>query len=518
MKQRKLVVSLVIFALITVGAVFLFGRNQNNESSYESYSAKLQTITRSVNISGRVQAKKSISLGFEQTGAIKQINIAVGDQVRKNEELARLNISGIEAQLREARANVDLQEARLAELERGSRPEEILIKERQLEIAKELLSQAYDNVLLESRESYTTADDIIRNTVDTLFNNPRSANPQLKFSLTSDVAVENSLEFKRLQAESMLEGWNSLTSGNITKPNQVSAIASESMANLKKARLLLDDAALAVNTVTPTQVLTQTTIDTWKTLISTARNTVNSKIQTLQTYIQAINTQMATVLQRENELALAVNGATVEELNQFKAQVNQAKAAVSALQSSLGERILKSPREATVTEIYKEVGEVATANEPVIELITNDDYEIIAEIPEVDIAEIMVGQITQLSFDALPGIDFMGQVIAIDPAETVKEGVIIYEVTIIPDNPDNRIRPGMTANIEIITATKIDALSIPRRFVNSSNPEKETVTIKTDDEFTTTQVMTGIIGSDSFVEIIDGLQEGSIVWFIPNQE
>lgn len=518
MKRLTFIIGLILVATIAVGAfVFISDRNGEN-SDYESFTVARNDVTRSVNISGRVQAKQSIALGFEQTGTVKLVKVEVGDEVIKNEELARLNISTLEAQLQEARANINLQEARLAELERGSRPEEIAIKQRQLELAQKVLAQAYDNTFLESRESYTVADNAVRNTVDDLFDNPRSASPQISFPLPTDPGLENSLEFKRLAAEGMLEAWNDLSSASNPTEDQIALIAEDSLNNLTSVRLLLDDAALAVNTVKPTTNITQTTIDGWKSAISTARTNINAQIEVLQTDIQTINTQITTTLQRENELALAENGATKEELDQLKAQVSQAKAAASAIQANISERILKSPREATVTEVYKEAGEVASVNEPVIELITADTYEIVAEIPEIDIAEIMVGQLATLSFDALPDQEFMGQVIAIDPAETIKEGVVIYEVTLAPDNPDPRIRSGMTANIGIQTSKEMDALSIPQRFVDFSNPEGPTVMVEEGEYFNSKTISIGLIGSDKMIHITEGLSEGDTVWFIPSED
>ena len=135
--------------------------------------------------------------------------------------------------------------------------------------------------------------------------------------------------------------------------------------------------------------------------------------------------------------------------------------------------------------------------------------------PETDIAKIEVGNKARLTLDAYgPDVVFRAQVITIDPAETIIEGVTTYKTTLEFDSEDERIRSSMTANLDILTDERQNVIAIPQRAVVTKNGEK-LVRVVYDSVIEEIQVKTGLIGRNGLVEITDGLNEGDkVVTFV----
>ncbi|MFH1111442.1 MAG: efflux transporter periplasmic adaptor subunit, partial [Patescibacteria group bacterium] len=89
--------------------------------------------------------------------------------------------------------------------------------------------------------------------------------------------------------------------------------------------------------------------------------------------------------------------------------------------------------------------------------------------------------------------------------------VIYYEVTIMFDNQDERIKPGMTANIDVLTADKKNVLVAPLRAVKYSEAGQTYVEVLEQGQIKRQEVSIGLKGDNGLVEIKSGLQAGQQV-------
>jgi len=118
-------------------------------------------------------------------------------------------------------------------------------------------------------------------------------------------------------------------------------------------------------------------------------------------------------------------------------------------------------------------GEVVLANTPIVSIISQDDFEIKANVPEADIAKIKINNLANITLDAYSRSEiFSAEVISINPAEKIIEGLATYEVKLHFLEKDSRIKSGMTADINIITAEKENVLTIPSRAVIQEKQRK----------------------------------------------
>jgi HlyD family secretion protein len=108
---------------------------------------------------------------------------------------------------------------------------------------------------------------------------------------------------------------------------------------------------------------------------------------------------------------------------------------------------------------------------------------------------------------------FNNSIVKIDPAATVIDGVPTYKVTLKFDVKDDRVRSGMTANLDILTNKKDNVLFLPSRVIVTKDDGKYVSMLDANDksELIEKKVITGLRGSDGNVEVISGLNEGDKV-------
>ncbi len=150
-----------------------------------------------------------------------------------------------------------------------------------------------------------------------------------------------------------------------------------------------------------------------------------------------------------------------------QAQVSQAEAALSQAEIDLRYTKIISPVDGIVVSKEVEVGQTVAASfqTPTLFNVAEDltKMQIEASVVEADIAKVEEGQTVEFSVDSFPDETFYGIVTQVRNNPITTSNVVTYEVIIEVDNKDLRIKPGMTANVEIITAQKQGILLVPNK-------------------------------------------------------
>jgi HlyD family secretion protein len=118
----------------------------------------------------------------------------------------------------------------------------------------------------------------------------------------------------------------------------------------------------------------------------------------------------------------------------------------------------------------------ASLSAPVLFVIANDlsKMQIDSNVSEADIGSVEEGQAVNFNVDAFPGRDFRGKVVQIRNSPTNVQNVVTYDAVINVNNPDQKLRPGMTANASIVTAQRDDVLKVPNAAFRFKPPEPST--------------------------------------------
>jgi HlyD family secretion protein len=160
-----------------------------------------------------------------------------------------------------------------------------------------------------------------------------------------------------------------------------------------------------------------------------------------------------------------------------EAEVRQAQAQLEEAQVNLGYTDIVSPVDGVVVSRNIDVGQTVAASfqTPVLFLIAEDltKMQVNANVSESDIGAAREGQSTTFSVDAYPDRTFAGTVVQVRNAPLNVQNVITYDVVIAADNTDLALRPGMTANVEIVTGRRNDVLRIPTAALRFRPPADE---------------------------------------------
>ncbi len=164
-------------------------------------------------------------------------------------------------------------------------------------------------------------------------------------------------------------------------------------------------------------------------------------------------------------------------LAEADAKVAQAAAALRQAETNLKYTRILSPVDGVVISRKVDVGQTVAASfqTPTLFTIARDltKMQIDASVDEADIGRVRERQDVEFSVDAYPDALFVGRVVQVRLAPTTAENVVTYTVVIHVDNPDFRLKPGMTANVSIITDRRHDVLKAPGaalRFVPPGAP------------------------------------------------
>jgi len=489
---RKPLGIIIIVIAIIIGAVLFF--NRPKAPKYDFVIAEKRDLAQEVSVTGRVKPAKSVDLAFEKSGKVKRVLVEVGQKVNAGASLVVLDNSELSAQLSEAQANVKIQQAKLDELKQGTRPEEIQVQEIKVANANVALEDAKQNLSDKLQDAFTKSDDAVRNKVDQFFTNPRTANPQIFQYLNIDSQLRSDLEQGRVAVEIILNSW---------KDSLI-----EATANLSQIKSFLDKAGLAVNTAMINSNLSQATLDLWKTDVATARANVNTAINNLTLANEKLKNAESDLSLAEQELVLAKAGTIAEQITGQEAQVEQSQAQVENLKIQIAKTVLSSPIDGVISKQDAKKGEIVSASTPVVSLISESQFEIEADVPEADIAKIKTGDGASITLDAYGNdVVFQGKVISIDPAETIIEGVATYKTKVQFLEKDERIKSGMTANIDITGQKKEGVVAIPQRVIIAKNGDKFANVLE-GEKISEKKVITGFRSSDGYVEIIEGIKEG----------
>jgi len=214
--------------------------------------------------------------------------------------------------------------------------------------------------------------------------------------------------------------------------------------------------------------------------------------------------------------------------------VTSSRAAVIKAQTNLGYATITSTIDGVVVSRAVEEGQTVAASfsTPTLFTIANDltKMRVIANVDEADIGGVKEGQRVSFNVDAFPEDEFEGKVVQVRLEATTTSNVVTYEVVIDAPNPDLKLKPGLTANVNIFILEENDVLSIPSKALrfkpdpeilkqieglkienpvatDSNDKTKKIVWLKSGNTILPRQITTGVTDGIS-IEIKNGLSEG----------
>lgn len=488
--------------VVLVGGYFLFHKSP----TYQFIPVTRGSITESISLTGNTTPAQSVSLAFGSSGTISHTYADLGKHVYAGQVLAELNTSDLAAQLRQAQANVDIQQARLEGLQNGSRPEDVASSQAAVDKANQDLANMYSSISDTSVDSYAKANDAVRTQLSAMFTNGDTNSAHLTYT-TSSSQAEISADTARYAAGTALDAWHTKLSATDQSNDQLEAFLKDQIGYLSSIRTLLNNVSSTLDTAPG---MNATTLATYKANISAALTEVNTAAKNLNTISENIASQKLSVSQLQAQLNLKKAGSLPTDISAQQAQVEQAQASVDSARAKLQNAEIIAPISGVVTVFDAKIGQLASPSAPLVSIMSSSGYEVDAGVSETDVGKITMGNTVTMTLDAFPGETFNGSVFYIAPAETNNQGVISYQVKISFAKSDARLKSGLTANIDIETKHKDNVLVLPEYAIlqNDNGTFVETLEGKTTKQ---NPITLGISDQKGNVEVLTGVTEGEQV-------
>jgi len=207
---------------------------------------------------------------------------------------------------------------------------------------------------------------------------------------------------------------------------------------------------------------------------------------------------------------------TAKNINQAEIQLNLSQISLELVKLDIDCGTIYAPYNGIVlSSAYKE-GQNASPGVNAISIISSD-FIIKADINEIDVVNLQLGQDVDIRLDAYYENEFSGKIINISPISTNIGGVVSFELTVKPEAENGpELLYGLSSSLDITTSGVENVLFVPIQSVYEEDGKSYVDLVAEDDGIEKTEITTGIFNYD-FIEIKSGLNKGDTILISPAQ-
>ena len=527
----------IIFGLLILfisAGVFSYTYRQQREQApgYRLGTAERTTLVTSVSGSGQVNVAEQVDISPVLGGTVASLSVAKGDMVKAGALLASLAASEAARSVHEAQTA--LETARL-DLEKTLEPTDtltILGAENALAEMNESKQQAERNVLDAYDDAFTDLSNAFIDLpgvmvgIDAiLFNN--TINPQQNNIDSYDNMVRaytDGIDFYKNAASQAYQKTRKAYDANFAHYSQttrassqqsIDAVLSETIATAREMTEAIKSIQSLLNFVEDTLTQKDRTVPAAVTsfqadLLSYA-SSANSALSSLASIQRTILTERESIVSlerniEEQELSLAElrQDPDVLDIRSKELTIQQRQNSLMSAQQNYTDYFIRAPFDGVIAEVAARIGDSVGIGTVLMTLITEQQ---VAEIflNEVDVAKVHVGQKVTITFDAIEELTTTGEVADIDTIGAATQGVVNYGVLITFDVQDERVKPGMSLAVNIITNSKPNVLVVPNAAIKSQGGNSYVEVMESGATVPTRTVVAVGLSNDTDTEIISGL-------------
>lgn len=456
-KRQKgwIIAGAAIVLIIALALLFLSLRSQNANGSataYQTTTIQRGTLTSTVEGNGTVRSLLSTTLNWLTSGQVDKVNNQTGDQVKKGDILATLQQDATQNALE---TNLVTAQQNLAEL---TSPEAIA----------------------NAKIAVTTAEADVINAQAALNNQQYWKNDALiQNYYASYVIAKDNLD--RAQA-----AYDRANVG-VYINNSGEASLYQSLYNAQQA---YDRAKY--NYSLYSQAPTQRQVDQAQANLDLAKATLSNA----QIYLAALT---------GGDVPADATGADLLKLEQARLAVETARDKLDTLK-------ITAPFNGTITQADAIPNAVVPAGTSAFRIDDLSTLVIEVQVVEIDINHVQVGQPATITFDAIPNKTYTGKVTKTDLAGTEAQNSVNFTVTVQLADADAQVKPGMAANVTIVTNKVEDALLVPSTAIFSdTNGQPYLYLVQNDGSTTKVPVTVGAVSDTSTQITSDTLKAGDTI-------
>lgn len=508
---------LLIAILVVVGWwLYISSAASSIPDSIETGLVETGDVVEVVSETGFVQAMQSVDMAFERGGRVVEIVVQEGSVVQEGDVLVRLDATTAAADLASAVARLEAEQVRLRELVSGADANSLAVTESGVVSAQTALANAKKNLA----EVTAQQNQLVANAKKTLLTSDlraylvegerENSNDSFLAPVISGTYASEQEGVYRLEVYSSdaRSGASYRVSGLGTGVHSVSTV---SPTPLGAHGLFVQFPSSFAKRTRWEVPIPNTRSATYVTNLNTYNAVLESRDVAIAANESAVEAAQGAVNQGQTQLTQVASSARDEKVAAQEALVRQMQAAAASAQAQYNNMTLIAPFSGVVTSVFTEVGQIVTSGVPAVSLISQGQYELIVSISEVDIAEISVGDEARVHFDAYDDDFFRARVERISPSAKLIDGVRVFEVTLVFDEVSEKIRDGLSADIDITTARREEVISIPTRSIYEDADGKFVRSITSNEEVQEIRIETGLRGSDGKTEVVSGLSGGETI-------
>lgn len=551
-----------IVIIVVIGAALLFGRPAGPTAGAGPATVNVTagSITAAVSGTGSIAAEQTLDLAFASGGTVSEVLVREGDAVVAGQPLARLDTRDLELQVASAEASLESARARLQQQQEGNAtPEQVAAQRASVASAEANLAKTRTNNVTAAdiaeaeaqlRSAQAQLDDLLAGPKPDSLAGAQASYDQAVANLESQRA---SLSTAKTRAQSEVEQaantlrdsqqeysriyWDNRQAESRPGDLPQSAIDEEAAAlrsvenneeALRQKQLAYEQAQ--ADEVTGLQQAESQLREAETNLRVTREGATQAEIAQAQASVDQYRARLnglraggtaadiaasqASLEQARANLAELTAPATETDLRIEQASVAQAEQSLAQARLALEQATLTAPFGGVITSVSIVPGSVASGS--VIGLVNRDPLHVELRLSENDVARVAVGMPVTLSVDALRGEPLTGTVTYIATAAETSSGVVTYEVRVSVDDPGEQVKIGMTANLDIVYATKDDALLVPSSALLPDGAGYAVQVLGADGAVVEVPVVVGL-SDGTRAEIVSGLSAGQAVVASPGQ-
>ncbi len=603
-RNKKYIYAIVTVLLIAVSLYFYINRSTKEEISVvqKEWTVKKGDIIVSVGSDGKVVAKDGVDLSFSVAGdslEVDEVFVKDGDKVNKGDKIASVKTEALDFNLRTTWSTYQSALADFNEIMEGATDKEISNAKDKIKSAELSLEQAkislenikqsvedsiysaqkkvdntkkdFDNNLdfnnsLDIENSYESLVEIIKSTNISLDGILKDSDKILgvdQKSLNDDfeniLGVKNkstlsAAEFSYKLSKDAIEDLNLLALSINSRSDYyvVDGAAKQAELTLQELEKHLYDMKLVLDSSITSADFSQSQLDSFISVISSNRVSVNSKITSLNSrtkeledikdslddykaeYEDAlrdleivksdgerniknseanVTTKEISLEQTKRELDELMEPLTESELASARSRLTSSLISLEKAQFDLEKSVLISPIDGELVQLNYAPGDIIITSsgqdKSVATIMNNDTLFIEVNIEEADISKLELGQKAYATFSSLDDLRLEGSISFISlTSKTSSNGIVTYLVRVIFAKGENQIREGMSAEIEFVTSEISDVLIAPVASIRNVSG-KPSAQLKNGEWI---PVVTGFTDGKN-VEVIDGLKEGDVIFY-----
>jgi HlyD family secretion protein len=395
---------------------------------------------------GTILPSEQLKLSFLVGGPIQATHVQVGSEVRAGALLAALDTIDLEIAVQEAEDALAVSEALLAQAQAGPQAQQIAVAEAEYQRAQDQYEQA------QARDEQAQA---LHERALTQIHPQEVAIAQAGY----DAALARYQQVKAgASPEALAVAQAQLQKAEIAR--QQAQAAFDRVAGRPDVGASPESAALQEATVN--YQAAQAEYQRLKNLPSKAAlREAQALLDQAEAQLRLAQIEPLAVQEEANDsgvavaqayLDLAKTGPRPEDVAVVESQVQQARTTLDHAQQRLSQAQLLAPFDGIISAVYLHPGEWAAPGAPVVEVLDTGGWLVeTRNIGELNIGRVRVGQEAIVRVMAFRGEELRGRVVAISPVAVVQQGDTTYTVMIVLESTDLNLRPGMNAEVEIVT-------------------------------------------------------------------